>query len=67
MSAPAEKSAPAPVSTSTLSAGSASTSATIPGTADHISCVIAFFFSGRVKVSLPTAPSRVNSRLIRAL
>src|SRR3954447_20624939 len=58
MSAPAQKLGPAPVTTSTRTAGSPAGPASTPGSPAHISAVMALRFSGRSMVSTATCPSR---------
>jgi len=53
---------PSPATTITRTAGSASSSARVFGTAAHMSNVIAFIFSGLEKRTVATAPSRFVMR-----
>ncbi len=61
MSAPEQKSVPAPVSTTARISGVSLMRSHTSASASRIASSIAFFFSGRLIVTVPTAPSTCSS------
>ena len=61
MSAPEQKSVPAPVSTTARISGRSLSCSHTSANASRIASSIAFFFSGRLRVTVATAPSVCNS------